>query len=96
MPVDEIKEQKEIDRGVRASQIMDEGLVPEAFALMRHNIFNQFEASKAGDAEGREQLWYQLNAVKQVEKHMRTTIETGKMAEKSRQVRRKQEAKKQA
>jgi len=94
MPIDEIKEQKEIDRGIKAKKIMEEGLIPEAFALMKHNIFAQFEGSKASDSEGREQLWYQINAIKQVEKHLKQVLDTGKMAEASRQERSKKQAQK--
>ncbi len=75
------KLEDEINRGQKAAQILAEPLVKEAFDVLKQECYDQWAKSPARDAEGREKLWLMLKSAERVEAHLRSLLETGKLAE---------------
>ena len=75
------KLENEINRGQKAAQILSEPLVKEAFATLKQECYDQWQKSPARDAEGREKLWLMLKSAERVEQHLRSVMETGKLAD---------------
>ena len=73
----------EINRGQKAAQLLAEPLIAEAFAVFAKEIQERWTQSPARDADGREKLYLMLKASERVEAHLRSIIETGKIAEAS-------------
>lgn len=71
---------QEADRGRRAQELLDDELMVEAFSLIRTKLTNEWADSPARDTEGREKLWLMLKLLSSVEGHLKTVLETGKMA----------------
>jgi hypothetical protein len=73
------KTQEEIKRGHLAKQIIDNPLWSEFFETARDRISESWE--KSTSPEYREDLWRYLQVLRTAEKHMRTALETGQLAE---------------
>lgn len=69
---------EEMELGARAQATYNE--VEERINLIRENLHAKWEDSKAEDAEGREQAWFMLKALKELERSFLRDITTGKMA----------------
>lgn len=76
---------QEISRGVKAKQLMENPLLQEAFQTIRSNLHDKFEGSKDGDSQARERIWMMLKVVNEVERHLETVVDTGRMAEQQRE-----------
>lgn len=74
------KLRNEMSRGIRAQQVLENDLVKEALSTIRESILSSWELSKANDKEGREEAWKMLKVVNEFERHLRTVMDTGKMA----------------
>lgn len=72
----------EQSRGQQAQDLLHHELIQEFLTKIRENLRKEFELSKAGDKEGREEVWRMLKVVNEFERHFVTIIDTGKMAEK--------------
>jgi len=68
-------------RGVRAQRLMEDDLLKEALSVIRGNIRDSWETSKANDKDGREDAWKMMKVVNEFERHLRSVMGTGKMAE---------------
>ena len=64
------------------AKIIDDPAIQEALNLLRDNLHAQWETSPLEDREGREEAKRMLHAVNEFERHFRSLIETGKLAEK--------------
>ena len=71
----------EADRGRRAQDLMSDELMVEAFNTIRTRLTTEWADSPARDHEGREKIWLMLKSLNAVEVHLRTTLETGQMAQ---------------
>jgi hypothetical protein len=71
---------QEIGRGQQAAELLEHPLLVEAFEMMRSQYLSAWESSPARDAQGREELWRLLKSLSAVEGHLKTVVETGKMA----------------
>lgn len=71
----------EIQRGQKAAQLLAEPLIAEAFSVFAKEVQDRWAQSPARDAEGREKLYLMLKASERVEAHLRSLIDSGKMAE---------------
>lgn len=67
-------------RGDRATQLLENELLQEAFATIRDNLTAQWAASAYKEAEGREECYRMLHALNEVERHLHSVVETGRMA----------------
>ena len=70
----------EAKRGHEAAQLLENPLLREAFDTQRERIQREWEDSPARDTEGRERLWLMLKLLGAVEGHLKTVMETGKLA----------------
>jgi hypothetical protein len=59
---------------------MEHPLLSEAFATLKAQYVSAWESSPARDIQGREELWRLLKSLSAVEGHLKTVVETGKMA----------------
>jgi len=70
----------ELRRAEHAREALDNPLVAEALGAWEREITDAWKRSPLRDAEGRERLRLMLEAARQFEAHLRTTIETGQLA----------------
>ena len=73
--------EEEIQRAVRADQILKDELFKDAVQEVRGAILNGIEMSALKDEELREKLCQQLILLNTVVGRLRTYMETGKLAE---------------
>lgn len=73
--------EEELQRAVRAEQILGDDLFKEAVREVKEAILNGIERSPIKDAEMREKLCQQLILLNTVVGRLRTYMETGKLAE---------------
>lgn len=74
-------EQEELQRAVRAEQILGDELFKEAVQNVESALINGIKLSPIKDAEMREKLCQQLIQLHAVVGQIRSYIETGKLAE---------------
>lgn len=72
--------EKEVQRGHQAQAILEDALYIEAFETVRAEIEHQWRNSPARDAEGREKLWLSSKILDRLEQHLRSVMDSGKMA----------------
>lgn len=72
--------EKEVQRGHQAAAILDDPLYREAFDTVRSEIEHQWRNSPARDAEGREKLWLSSKILDRLEQHLKSVMDSGKMA----------------
>lgn len=65
----------------RAKEILENEQFAASFEAIEKEIIDQWTNSPARDAEGRERLWTYLMLLRKVQTHLKTTVETGKLAE---------------
>jgi hypothetical protein len=75
-----LEQTQEISRGQQAAELMEHPLLSEAFATLKAQYVSAWESSPARDIQGREELWRLLKSLSAVEGHLKTVVETGKMA----------------
>ena len=68
-------------RGEQAVALLNHPLLREAFDKIKSELTDAWISSPARDVEGRESLYLSLKLLNQVESHMTSVINTGKMAE---------------
>ena len=83
--------EKELERAARAKALIENELLKEAFTLMRENLIASWETSKAMDQDAREKAWQMMKVVNEVERHLHNVLQTGMVAEKMIEDRKKQE-----
>lgn len=70
----------DINRGQKAAQLLAEPLIAEAFAVFAKEVQDRWSKSPARDAEGREKLWLSSKILDRLEQHLRSVMDSGKMA----------------
>lgn len=70
----------EIERARQAQDLIEHPLFKEALEMYRQRLQQEWADSPARDTEGRERLWLMQKTVSVVEGHLRTLMETGKLA----------------
>jgi hypothetical protein len=68
-----------ISKGQQASRILDEPIVKEALSAIKAEIIEQWSATPARDAEGREWVWRHYKVAERFEAMLRGYIETGRI-----------------
>ena len=69
-----------IYEGQRAKEILDNEVFQKVFVDCRNEITDQWKNSPARDEQGREKLWLMLSLANKLESMIKTTLETGKLA----------------
>lgn len=70
-----------IYNGNRAKEIIDNECFQWALDEIKQEITEQWKTSPARDEEGRQSLWVMLKLAEKLEQVLKTTLETGKLAE---------------
>ena len=88
---DQTSRERELNRSSQAKQLLENKLFQEALDTLK-KIYSEALLEKTGAKEGdtREKLWIAYNVVGKVEQHLKSILETGKLAEKQLEVFRKQ------
>ena len=65
----------------RAKEVLENEAFIEAMRSIKEEITNQWKESPSRDVEGRQSLWVMLKLTEKLEATLRTTMETGKLAQ---------------
>ena len=87
--------EEEVNRSHQAKQILENKLFQESIDELK-KIYSEALLDKTGakESDTREKLWIAYNVVSKVEQHLKTILETGKLAEKQLEIFRKTEKEK--
>lgn len=78
--MDEGKLREDESRGEQARALLENPLLQEAFAALDKSYVEAWRGTGARDAEARERLWQATQIVGKVRTHLRTVMDTGKLA----------------
>ena len=78
--IEDLQLRQELDRASRAQALLNDELLREAIDTLRARISDDLFSSPVRDSEGRERLWLMHRLLASVEGHLKTLVETGKMA----------------
>ena len=89
---DQANRERELSRSSQARQLLGNKLFQESIDTLK-KIYSEALLEKTGakESETREKLWIAYNVVGKVEQHLKSILETGKLAEKQLDVFRKQQ-----
>lgn len=73
--------EQRIYNGNRAREVLENEAYQDAIESLKQEIVEQWKQSPARDEAGREKLWSLLKMADKLEAILRTTLETGKLAE---------------
>ena len=87
---DQVQRSQELSRSNQAKQILENNLFKEAVESLK-KIYSEALLEKTGakESDTREKLWIAYNVVGKVEQHLKSILETGKLAEKQLEIFRK-------
>ena len=87
---DQANRESELSRSSQAKQLLENKLFQESIDSLK-KIYSEALLDKTGAKEGetREKLWIAYNVVGKVEQHLKSILETGKLAEKQLEIFRK-------
>jgi preprotein translocase subunit SecA len=72
--------EKRIYDGDQARLVLENEAFQQALDDTRKEIIDQWQKAPARDVEGREKLWQLLKLTDKLEAHLRSSLETGKLA----------------
>tara|TARA_Y100001963_G_scaffold134548_1_gene195282 strand:- start:87 stop:359 length:273 start_codon:yes stop_codon:yes gene_type:complete len=78
--MDHNKLASEVSRGEKAKLLLDEPLIKEAFGTLKKEFQDAILNTKHNEDEARRALWQAYHLTDRVENHLRTVMETGKLA----------------
>ena len=89
---DQAKRELEVGRSSQAKQLLGNKLFQESLSTLK-KIYSEALLEKTGvkEVDTREKLWIAYNVVGKVEQHLKSILETGKLAEKQLEIFRKQQ-----
>ena len=92
---DQTLREQEISRSQQANQILQNNLFQESIKTLK-KLYSEALLDKTGakESDTREKLWIAYNVVGKVEQHLKSILETGKLAEKQLEDFRKTESEK--
>lgn len=73
--------EEELRRGELARQLLNNELYAESFETVRKAIVDKWLASSVTDRDGHHELKLMLKALDNVQHHIKTALDTGKLAE---------------
>lgn len=76
---DEGKLREEQQRAIEAEQLIENPLYKEAFDKLNDMLLNEWK-ERAETPEERERIWMAQNILSKLQAHLKTIIETGKLA----------------
>ena len=78
--MDQNKLASEVSRGEKAKLLLDEPIIKEAFETFKKEFQEAILNTKHGEDAARTTLWQAYHLTDKVENHLRTVMETGKLA----------------
>jgi hypothetical protein len=72
--------EQRIYHGDRAREVLENEAFKQVFADYKTELTEQWMKSPARDEEGREKLWLAVSMLGKIEKMLRESLETGKLA----------------
>ena len=78
--MDQNKLASEVSRGEKAKLLLDEPIIKEAFETLKEEFQAAILATKHDEDPARRTLWQAYHVTDKVENHLRTVMETGKLA----------------
>jgi len=73
--------EQRLHAGSRAKEVLDNEVFSGAFNEIEQDLIEQWTASPARDAEGREKLWTCLQMLRRVRAQLEQTMTTGQLAQ---------------
>ena len=70
----------EVSRGEKAKLLLEEPIIKEAFETLKSEFQGAIINTKHNEDEARKALWQAYHITDRVENHLRTVMETGKLA----------------
>ena len=67
------------ERELRAPRLLDDPLLNEAFATLREDLLNRWNASGSTEVEARESIWLAMRLLDRVHSHITSIVESGRM-----------------
>jgi hypothetical protein len=77
----EDKLHREIVRGARAAELLNNELLQESLATLERDYIEAWKIAPARDTDGRERLWQAVNIVGKVRDHLVKVTNNGKLAQ---------------
>jgi hypothetical protein len=92
---DQTRREQELSRSSQVKQLLENKILQESLDTLK-KIYSEALLDKTGAKEGetREKLWIAYNVVGKVEQHLKSILETGKLAEKQLEIFRKNQQEK--
>ena len=79
--IDELKLNRERERGARAEALLRDDLLQEAFAVLEKRYVEEWRMTQFRDTDARERLWQAVNIVGKVRDHLAGVVNGGKLAQ---------------
>jgi hypothetical protein len=76
-----MKLEQRLYNGDQARLVLENEVFQQVFADYKAEITEQWTKSPARDMEGREKLWLMLSMLNKLEAMLKTTLDTGKLAQ---------------
>jgi hypothetical protein len=73
--------EKEIEQGRQAKELLENPLLNECFNALEKELSDQWKSSSVEDQDAREKLYLMYKMQERLKLHIKTFIDTGKMAE---------------
>ena len=78
---DELKLRKDAERGAQAQNLLENGLIAEAFDTLETEYIKHWRSSTVlNDVQGRERLWQAVQILGKVRTHLEMVAAGGRMA----------------
>jgi hypothetical protein len=69
------------DRGAQAERLLRDPLLVEAFDVLENEFMQAWRQSAVADTEARERIYNLCQALEGVKGHLKTVVDTGKLAQ---------------
>jgi len=81
MSLEEVKQAKhDLNRASLAEQVVSNSIYQEAITMMKADCFRLFESSNQSDERKHNEVWLQLNAIKEFQLNLEYIMDNGVMA----------------
>jgi len=76
-------DQDEVNRGKQAEEVLNNPVYQEAFLIIRARLMQEFEKTKFGQSDERDEVWRKMQTVGWIEKHLNQVVTSGRISEQS-------------
>lgn len=72
--------QEQAQRGEEAARLLENTVLNDAFTALEQEYTELWKQTKASDEAAREKLWLSIRQLQMVQAHLKTAVQTGKVA----------------